>query len=53
MGKNGDGRDTVGIYTAASGSWFLRNTNSPGGADLAFAYGPPNVTPLVGNWDGN
>jgi hypothetical protein len=49
---NGDGVDTIGIYLASTGTWFLRNTNSPGAADLVFGYGPANAVPLTGNWDG-
>ncbi len=49
---DGDGDDTVGLYRAADGFFFLRNANAPGAADLTFGYGPSNVTPLVGDWDG-
>ena len=45
-------RVSVGAYVPSTGAWFLRNTNAPGGADVVFSYGPTNVTPLVGNWDG-
>ena len=49
------GSDTPGIYLGSSGSWFLRNSNSPGAADLVFGYGPSTVTwlPLEGDWDGD
>ncbi len=49
------GTDTAGIYVPASGAWFLRNDNSPGGADVVFGYGPPGFgwLPLEGDWDGN
>ena len=49
------GTDTAGIFIPATSSWFLRNDNSPGGADLVFGYGPPafNWIPLEGDWDGN
>jgi hypothetical protein len=49
------GSDTAGIYVPATGSWFLRNANSPGGADLVFGYGPGNLgwIALRGDWDGN
>ncbi|MBK6317068.1 MAG: hypothetical protein IPF53_22995 [Blastocatellia bacterium] len=49
---DGNGTDTVGLYSASNGFYFLRNTNAPGGADLTFGYGPAGVTPLVGDWDG-
>ncbi|MBK6426742.1 MAG: FG-GAP repeat protein [Blastocatellia bacterium] len=49
------GSDTVGVYVPSTGSWFLRNDNSPGAADLVFGYGPPGIgwLPLKGDWDGN
>ena len=43
--------DTVGIYR--NSAFFLRNSNSAGNADLAFNYGIPGDTPLVGDWDGD
>ena len=49
---DGDGDETVGLYSPSNGFFFLRNANSPGAADLTFGYGPANVTPLVGDWDG-
>ena len=48
---NGDFTDTAGVYASGTGAWFLRNSNSPGGADRVFAYGPPGMKPLAGNWD--
>jgi hypothetical protein len=47
--------DTPGVYTVSAGTWFVRNSNSPGAADLAFGFGPRNAgwTPLVGDWDGD
>ncbi len=49
------GTDTAGNYVPATGSWFLRNANSPGAADLVFGYGPANLgwISLRGDWDGN
>ena len=35
-----------------SGTWYLRNTNTTGAADLTFAYGLSTDRPIVGNWDG-
>src|SRR5262249_24029876 len=35
-------------------TWYLRNRNRPGGADLApFRYGAPGWIPVVGDWDGD
>ncbi len=49
------GSDTVGVYVAASGAWFLRNQNSSGAADSVFTYGGggAGLVPLVGDWDGD
>ncbi len=48
------GADTAGIYVAGTGSWFLKNTNAPGAADMAFGFGAPSIyTPIVGDWDGD
>jgi hypothetical protein len=47
------GSDTPGTYVNAS--WFLRNSNSGGFADLAFNYGPTgtNWIPISGDWNGD
>jgi hypothetical protein len=43
---------TVGLYAPASGTFYLKDTNSAGPADLTFIYGPGGLgwTPLVGSW---
>jgi len=41
----------IGVYR--NSAFYLRNSNSAGNADLAFNYGVPGDTPLVGDWDGN
>ena len=47
--------DTIGIYRASDGLWFLRNDNSTGVADLTFSYGDGIIggTRVVGDWDGD
>lgn len=45
--------DTIGVYVPASGTFFLRNANSGGPADVVASYGPAGATPLTGDWDGN
>ncbi|MCZ7402831.1 MAG: right-handed parallel beta-helix repeat-containing protein [Candidatus Methanoperedens sp.] len=45
------GSDTVGIYR--NGSFYLRNSNSAGSADLSFIYGVDGDIPLVGDWNGD
>jgi photosystem II stability/assembly factor-like uncharacterized protein len=47
---NGDGTDTIGVYRG--GTFYLRNTNDSGFADLTFALGIPGDAPLAGDWDG-
>ena len=50
---NGDGVDTIGLYHKASSTWFLRNSNTEGMADLTFGFGSAGAgwTPVVGDWD--
>ena len=52
---DGNGEDTVGLYSPSNGFFFLRNVNKPGSADLVFGYGPGGAgwTPLVGDWNGD
>jgi M6 family metalloprotease-like protein len=51
----GPGDDTAGVYNPVSGTFFLRNTNSAGAADVTFQYGPANAgwAPLMGDWNGD
>src|SRR5262249_27730178 len=46
---------SAGLYVPSSGTWFLRNSNSGGAADLSFFYGPSASTfkPLAGDWNGD
>ena len=55
LGGAASGTDTVGIYVAASGAFFLKNANAGGAADAVFTYGPSSstLTPIVGDWDGD
>ena len=54
---DGNGTDTVGVYQPSTGTFFLRNTNSPGAPDLTFTYGGSHaataVVPIAGDWDGD
>lgn len=45
------GQDTVSLYDAATGSFFLKNTNSAGSADSAYGFGAPNMMPIAGDWN--
>jgi hypothetical protein len=45
---------SVGTFDPATATWYLRNSNSPGGPDIApFAYGGAGWDPVVGDWNGN
>ncbi len=44
------GSSTVGVYR--SGTFYLRNSNTAGNADVNFGYGLSSDTPVVGNWNG-
>jgi secreted PhoX family phosphatase len=52
---NGDGTTTVGLYNPATGTFYLKNTNTAGAADETFVYGPggPGWTPIAGDWNGD
>ena len=41
---------TLGVYTGDT--FLLRNTNTPGSADVTVGYGFAGSTPLAGDWDG-
>src|SRR5262249_31751450 len=45
--------DTVGVFDPATANWYLRNSNSAGGANLLFAFGAPNWLPVAGDWNGD
>jgi hypothetical protein len=51
---NGLSGDTPGLYDPVSGTFFLRNSNTAGAADIVVRFGPKNSTliPLAGNWTG-
>src|SRR5438128_5720539 len=46
-------RHTVGSYTSNDQVFYLRNSNTPGFADLTIQYGPSGAIPIVGDWDGD
>jgi len=51
----GPGVDTPGLYDPSHASFFLRNSNSGGIANIAFNYGPSSsgLIPIVGDWNGD
>ncbi len=48
-----DGVDTPGLYRQADGYVYLRNSNTPGIADVSFYFGDPGDLPVAGDWDGD
>jgi hypothetical protein len=52
---NGDGTDTVGLYNAKLGKFFLKNSHAGGAADVSFVYGAANAgwLPIAGDWNGD
>lgn len=49
----GAGPDTLGVYRPSTGTFFLRNSNTSGVADITVSFGNPNEVPVVGDWDGD
>jgi len=47
---NNDGIDTIGVYR--DGTFYLRNSNTAGFADLIATLTEPGDLPVAGNWDG-
>jgi hypothetical protein len=45
------GNETIGVYR--NGVFYLKNNNSAGVADIAFAYGQSGDIPLAGDWNGD
>jgi hypothetical protein len=45
----------IGLYSREGATFFLKNTPTPGPADLVIQYGAPapDWIPLVGDWDGD
>ncbi len=50
-----NGTDTPGVYNGAASYWYLRNSNTEGGGNIAFAYGAANAgwIPITGDWNGD
>jgi hypothetical protein len=50
---DGDGIETPGLYRQSDGFVYLRNSNTPGPADLEFFFGNPQDVPIAGDFDGD
>ena len=48
---NGDGVKTPGVFR--SGTWYLRNSNTSGAAEITFRYADASDLPVVGDWNGD
>jgi glucose/arabinose dehydrogenase len=49
------GMDTAGLFNMNASSFFLRNSNGSGIADLTFSFGPQGAgwSAIAGDWNGN
>jgi len=47
--------DNIGLFAPSPSTFFLRNAQAAGPADIRFNYGPPQAgwTALAGDWDGD
>ncbi len=41
---------TAGVYNTQTGTFYLRNANTVGAADYAFAFCSPGTLPIAGHW---
>jgi hypothetical protein len=51
---SGNGVDTVGLYRPQTGTFYLKDSNVGGVADVTFRFGPGNSSwvPMAGDWNG-
>ena len=47
---DGDGTDTVGVYRPSTGTFHVRNSNTPGAGDASYEYGYSKYTPIAGSF---
>jgi RHS repeat-associated protein len=46
-------KDTTGVFHPSNVTWYLKNTNATGPADIQINYGLTTDYPVMGDWDGN
>jgi subtilisin family serine protease len=44
---------TIGVFHQSTRTFYLRNSNTVGSADITVQYGPPAAIPLAGDWNGD
>jgi hypothetical protein len=47
------GTATIGVYRPSELTFYLRNVNEAGDADITVAFGTKDDVPVTGDWDGN
>src|SRR5262249_36328095 len=47
------GTETIGVYRPSSSTFYLRNTNTSGFADVQVTYGVSGDVSILGDWDGD
>jgi hypothetical protein len=47
------GTATIGVYRPSELTFYLRNANEAGEADVTVAFGAKDDVPVAGDWDGN
>ncbi len=50
---DGNGTTTVGLFQLSTRTFYLRNTNSAGAANVTFAFGAVGDFPVVADWNGD
>ncbi len=50
---DGDGKDTVGVYRARTGTFYVRNSLQPGTPYYTVSLGTAGDVPVCGDWDGD
>jgi hypothetical protein len=51
---SGTGHTGIGMFDPSTGTWYLRNEDSPGAPDAGvFQYGGAGWLPVVGDWTGS